>query len=93
VPPLGQHRIQVDFTIGGVRYLPTLQWILDEANLRRARERLVRIKDAFLRHETARVAGGDLAPVTLASHRQLSITSREHRSGPLAAGRALFELV
>lgn len=107
VTPIGQHRIQFDFTIDGVRYRPTLPWIPTEQNLRRARQYLVWIKtriaagtfrfteefpnfrfrgklplalrartcdevfDAFLEHELARVARGDLAPVTLAAHRQL----------------------
>jgi hypothetical protein len=83
-----------------VRYRPTLRWIPHEANLRRAREHLARIKsriaagmfrfidefpsyrgrytlriplsartcadvfEAFLHHEQAQVARGDLAPVT-----------------------------
>src|SRR5262245_23037146 len=107
VTPLGHYRIQFDFAVDGVRYRPTLKWIPNEANLRRARDRLARIKaridagtftfieefpasrfrhtlrmplrartcsdvfDAFLGHEEARVARGDLAPVTLAAHRQL----------------------
>jgi hypothetical protein len=50
VTALGGRRIQFDFTIDGVRYRPTLPWIPSEANLRRARERLVQIK--------ARIAAG-----------------------------------
>jgi integrase len=107
VTALGSHRIQFDFTIAGVRYRPTLPWVPHEANLRRARELLIRIKariaagtfifteefpqfrgrktlrlpfsartcsdvfDAFLLHEAARVRRGDLAPITLAAHRQI----------------------
>ena len=37
-------RIQFDFAIEGVRYRPTLPWEPTEANLRRAREHLRRIK-------------------------------------------------
>jgi len=106
VIPTHSRRIQVDFAIDGVRYRPTLCWEPTEANLRRAREHLRRIKariaagtfnfaeefpdfrglhqlplplraqtcsevfDAFLQHEATRVARGDLAPATLASHRQ-----------------------
>jgi len=44
VTALGNHRIQFDFTIAGVRYRPTLPWIPHEANLRRARDLLTRIK-------------------------------------------------
>jgi integrase len=44
VTGLGRHRIQFDFTIDGVRYRPTLPWIPHEANRRRARELLTRIK-------------------------------------------------
>jgi hypothetical protein len=36
--------MQFDFSIDGVRYRPTLPWIPHEANLRRAREHLPRIK-------------------------------------------------
>lgn len=42
--PLGAHRIQFDFRIAGVRYRPTLPWIPHEANLRRARQLLLRIQ-------------------------------------------------
>src|SRR5712672_1530110 len=49
-PVGGPHRVQFDFTIDGVRYRPTLPWIPHEANLRRARELLIRIK--------ARIAAG-----------------------------------
>jgi integrase len=42
--PLGSHRIQFDFRIAGVRYRPTLPWIPHEANLRRARQLLLRIQ-------------------------------------------------
>lgn len=48
VAPLGHKRIQFDFTIDGVRYRPTLPWIPHEANLRRAREHLRRIKARIL---------------------------------------------
>jgi hypothetical protein len=44
VRPLGQHRIRFDFRISGVRYRPTLPWIPHEANLRRARQLLLRIQ-------------------------------------------------
>jgi integrase len=107
VTPLGSHRIQFDFSIDGVRYRPTLPWIPHEANLRRAHEYLIRIKeriaagtfifteefpryrgrkflplpigtrtcgdvfDAFLLHEAARMRRGDLAPITVESHRQI----------------------
>jgi integrase len=103
VTPIGHHRIQLDFTIDGVRYRPTLPWIPHETNLRRGSALLARIKariaagtfiitedfpnfrgrahlrvpfcartcgdvfDAFLNHEAARVARGDLAPITLAA--------------------------
>lgn len=106
VMPTHSRRIQLDFAIDGVRYRPTLCWEPTEANLRRARDHLRRIKariaagtfnfaeefpdfrgldklplplrakscseafDAFLRHEETRVAKGDLAAATLASHRQ-----------------------
>src|SRR5689334_15917957 len=104
VTPAGRDRIQFDFRIDGVRFRPTLLWPPHEANLRRAREHLQRIKarirggtfsfseefpdyrraeriplsapaytcdqifDLFLRHGAARVARGDLSPLTLASH-------------------------
>jgi Arm DNA-binding domain len=42
--PARHHRIQFDFMIDGVRYRPMLRWIPHEANLRRAREHLARIK-------------------------------------------------
>jgi hypothetical protein len=73
VRPLGVHRIQFDFRIAGVRYRPTLPWIPHEANLRlpfNART-CGDVFDAFLRHEEARVRRDDLAPVTLATHRQI----------------------
>jgi Arm DNA-binding domain len=44
VTPLGARRSQFDFRIDGVRYRPTLPWIPHEANLRRARQLLVRIQ-------------------------------------------------
>ena len=44
VKPSGARRIQFDFTIDGKRYRPTLPWTPQEANLRRARERLSRIR-------------------------------------------------
>jgi hypothetical protein len=40
----GPGRIQFDFSIEGHRYRPTLYWIPHEANLRRARAYLARIK-------------------------------------------------
>jgi integrase len=122
VTPIGHRRIQFDFTVAGVRYRPTLPWIPHEANLRRAREHLARIKariiagtfifheefpqyrsrkgcpipisvrtcgdvfDDFLRHEAARVARGDLAPVTLAAHRQIL----EHVWRPAIGAMALL---
>lgn len=91
----------------GVRFRPTLKWLPNEANLRRARAHLERIRaqieagtfcfseefpdycgrqsvpiplsaqscadlfDHFLAHEEARVERGDLAPTTLACHRQI----------------------
>jgi Arm domain-containing DNA-binding protein len=39
--------------------------------------------DAFLRHEAARVARGDLAPITLASHRQILDHVWRPHVGPL----------
>jgi Arm DNA-binding domain len=107
VTPVGSHRIRFDFTVDGVRLRPTLKWLPNEANLRRARAHLERIRaqieagtfcfseefpdycgrqtvpiplsaqscadlfDNFLAHEEARVERGDLAPITLASHRQI----------------------
>jgi hypothetical protein len=50
VLPLGHRWIQFDFTVNGVRYRPTLPWIPNETNLRRARARLMQIK--------ARIAAG-----------------------------------
>jgi integrase len=103
----GPARIQFDFSIDGQRFRPTLRWIPNEANLRRARVHVARIKaqiaagtfsfadefpryrdlqklpralqprscgevfDDFLRHEEARLARGDLAPATVASHRKI----------------------
>jgi hypothetical protein len=40
----GRNRIQLDFKFDGVRYRPTLLKTPTEANLRRAREHLVAIK-------------------------------------------------
>src|SRR6185437_6453689 len=107
VMPAGPSRIQFDFRIEGRRFRPTLPWIPNETNLRRARAILARIKaqiaagtfcfadkfprykglsrlappfrartcgevfDAFLRHEEARLARGDLAAVTVISHRRI----------------------
>jgi integrase len=107
VMPVRGNRIMFDFRIDGVRFRPTLPWVPHEANLRRARERLMQIKariaagtfsfaeefpdyrvrdklrvplrtltcsevfDAFLRHDEARVARGDLSPGTLDAHRQI----------------------
>ena len=104
---MGSRRIRFSFRVNGVLYRPSLPSIPTEANMRRARETLQRIKasiaagtfvfldefpeyhrrylgripvttrscsdvfDAFLRHEAARVERGDLAPVTLLSHRRL----------------------
>jgi integrase len=51
VRPLGQHRIQFNFRIAVVRYRPTLPWIPHEANLRRARQLLLRIQ-ARIRADT-----------------------------------------
>jgi integrase len=45
VTVVGRERIQFDFTLGGVRYRPTLLRMPTETNLRRARERLVGIKE------------------------------------------------
>jgi integrase len=119
VTPKGRHRIQFDLRIEGVRYRPSLRWVPSEANLRRARDSLRRIKaqieagifrfseefpdyplgktghlslnaqtctdvfDAFLRHEAARVVRGDLAPITLASHRQILDHVWRPHVGPL----------
>ncbi len=105
--PAGAARIQFDFRIEGRRFRPTLPWIPTEANLKRARAILARVKaqilagtfcfgadfprykgrselapphrertsgevfDAFLRHEEARLARGDLAAVTVTSHRKI----------------------
>ncbi len=44
VTPKGRHRIQFDLRIEGVRYRPSLRWVPSEANLRRARDSLRRIK-------------------------------------------------
>lgn len=107
VMPAGPTRIRFDFSIEGHRFRPTLPWIPNEMNLRRARTYLARIKaqiaagtfcfadefplyrgvrrlppalrarscgqvfDDFIRHEEARVARGDLAAVTVASHRKI----------------------
>ncbi len=107
VMPAGAARIQFDFRIEGRRFRPTLPWIPTEANLKRARAILARVKaqilagtfcfgadfprykglselapphrertsgevfDAFLRHEAARLARGDLAAVTVTSHRKI----------------------
>lgn len=107
VIPAGTSRIQVDFAINGQRFRPTLPWVPNDTNLKRARIYLARIKaqiaagtfcfgdefphyrglhelppvlqsrscgevfDDFLRHEEARMARGDLAPVTVASHRKI----------------------
>jgi integrase len=107
VTPIGHRGIRFDLRIEGRRYRPTLRWIPNGANLRRARILLTRIRaqietgtfrfadefpqyrglkklpdnlrahscgdvfDHFLEHEDARVARGDLAPVTVASHRQI----------------------
>jgi integrase len=107
VTPAGPARIQFDFYIDRVRFRPTVRWIPNEANLRRARMYLARIKariaagtfcfadefpdyqhlqkirvplsartcgevfDAFLRHDEARLARGDLAASTVASYRQI----------------------
>src|SRR5882757_9895779 len=107
VEPAGPHRIQLTFTIDGVRFRPTLRWVPNEVNLRRARIYVTRIKaqiaagtfcfaeefphyrhlhqtrvplsaqtcgdvfDSFLRHDEARLARGDLAAATVASHRQI----------------------
>lgn len=107
VMPAGTNRIRFDFSIDGKRFRPTLPWIPNETNLRRARTYLARIKaqieagtfafadefpryrglqklprllqsrscgevfDDFLRHEESRLARGDLAAVTVASHRKI----------------------
>lgn len=107
VTPAGPIRIRFEFSIHGVRFRPTLKWPPHEANLRRARSHLARIKaqiaagtfcfadefpdyrflhkarvplgtrtcsqvfDAFLCHDAARLARGDLAASTVASHRQI----------------------
>jgi hypothetical protein len=44
VAPAGAARIQFDFYIDRVRFRPTIRWIPNEANLRRARTYLARIK-------------------------------------------------
>lgn len=107
VIPAGISRIRFDFSINGQRFRPTLAWIPNETNLRRARTHLTRVKaqieagtfcfadefprfrglqklprslqprscgevfDDFLRHEEARLARGDLAAVTVVSHRKI----------------------
>jgi hypothetical protein len=107
VIPAGPGRIRFDFAVDGRRFRPTLPWIPNETNLRRARAYLARIKaqiaagtfcfadefpryrglhklapalqpqscgevfDDFLRHEEARLARGDLAAATVASHRKI----------------------
>ena len=111
VMPAVAARIQFDFRIEGKRFRPNLPWIPTEANLRRARAVLARIKaqilagtfcfgadfprykvlseltpphrartcgevfDAFLRHEETRLARGDLAAITVVSHRKILIMS------------------
>jgi hypothetical protein len=126
VTPLGAHRIQFDLTVDGVRYRPTLPWIPLEANLRRAKELLIRIRariaagtfihtedfpdfrgrktlhlpfsartcadvfDAFLLHEAARVRRGDLAPVTLAAHREIPDHVSRPEVGPAVTCHTLF---
>jgi hypothetical protein len=117
VAPAGPARIQFDFYIDRVRFRPTIRWIPNEANLRRARAYLARIKaqiaagtfcfadefpdyqhlhevrvplsartcgevfDAFLRHDEARLARGDLAaPPSLRIGRS-SITTGGRTSG------------
>ncbi|MFL6604003.1 MAG: Arm DNA-binding domain-containing protein [Steroidobacteraceae bacterium] len=44
VTPIGSHRIRFDFTVDGGRFRPTLKWPPNEANLRRARAHLERIR-------------------------------------------------
>ena len=44
VTPAGPNRIQFDLHIDGVRLRPTLPWVPNEANLRRARATFARIK-------------------------------------------------
>jgi hypothetical protein len=42
--PAGAERIQLTFTIDGVRFRPTLRWVPTEGNLRRARIYVARIR-------------------------------------------------
>lgn len=42
--PFGTHRIQFDFTIGRARFRPTLPWVPNESNMRRARALMAQIK-------------------------------------------------
>jgi hypothetical protein len=62
VTPAGPTRIQFDFTIKRQRFRPTLSWTPNDANLRRARAYLARMKaqivagtfcfaDEFLRYK------------------------------------------
>ena len=44
VMPAGPSRVRFDFSIDGQRFRPTLPWIPNETNLRRARTYLARIK-------------------------------------------------
>ncbi len=44
VTPAGPNRIQFDLHIDGVRLRPTLPWVPNEANLRRARATFARMK-------------------------------------------------
>jgi Arm DNA-binding domain len=44
VMPAGAHRNRFDFSIDGKRFRPTLPWIPNETNLRRARSYIARIK-------------------------------------------------
>ena len=44
VMPAGPARIEFDFRVEGVRFRPTLPWIPNETNLRRARAMMVRIR-------------------------------------------------
>jgi hypothetical protein len=44
VMPAGVSRIRFDFSINGRRFRPTLPWIPNETNLRRARTHLTRLK-------------------------------------------------
>jgi hypothetical protein len=44
VTPAGPNRIRFEFSIDGTRFRPSLPWVPNESNLRRAQARLIHIK-------------------------------------------------